>query len=36
MISSYCKRRLGQEAEHERCYGKSEYLTCECKCHKEE
>lgn len=36
MISSYCKKRNGQETEHDRCYGKGQHLECECKCHKEE
>jgi hypothetical protein len=34
-ISSYCKKRVGQEPEHDRCYGpqKDWYLSCNCKCH---
>ena len=34
-ISSYCKKRVGQESDHDRCYGpqKDWYLSCTCKCH---
>jgi hypothetical protein len=35
-ISTYCKKRTGQEQEHDRCYGNGKYLICECKCHKKE
>ena len=33
-ISAYCRKRVGQEAEHDRCYGRGgEYLECSCPCH---
>jgi len=36
VISAYCKKQRGYESDHDRCYGKGEYLTCDCECHKEE
>ena len=35
IVSSYCKKRVGQEADHDRCYGRQSegYLSCNCKCH---
>ena len=33
-ISSYCKKRVGQAPEHDRCFGTGgEWIECSCKCH---
>ena len=34
VTSSYCKKRRGQDTEHDRCYGRQDVgLSCTCPCH---
>ena len=35
VVSTYCKKWVGEEPDHDRCYGPQTdgYLSCVCKCH---
>lgn len=33
VISAYCKKHVGQTPDHDRCYGRSPWMSCKCKCH---